>query len=52
MGNSTVAAVPQWLVDNLSDISSTEGGALELEQYVAGCIARAHSSLRGSVDLR
>ena len=51
MGSSIVATAAQWLMDSLSDISSAEGDASELEQYAARCIARAHSLLRGSVDL-
>ena len=35
----------------MSDISSVGGDVVESEQYSTGCIARAHSSLRGSVDL-
>ena len=33
------------------DINNAEGDVADLEQYSVGCIARAHSSLRGSVDL-
>ena len=35
----------------MSDISSAEDDDSESEQYETTYIARAHSSLRGSVDL-
>ena len=51
VSSSTVAASVQWLVGSMSNINNANGDALESKQSTAGHIARAHSLLRGSVDL-
>jgi len=38
-------------MDKMSNMSSAEGDVTEQNDASIGCIARAHSSLRGSVDL-
>jgi len=50
VNSSTDAAFAQSLMDKISDISSAEGDVTEQTDASAGCIVRAHSSLRGSVD--
>ena len=46
---STDATFAQWLVGNMSHINNVED-VTEQSDASVGCIARAYSSLRGSVD--
>ena len=50
VSSSTDATFAQWLVENMSGINSVEGNVTKQDDASIGCIVRAHSSLRRSVD--